>query len=346
MRYIHLNIIIAGIFVLLGGAGEAQTPAPAPAYVDAAQRSVVLPKAVKKVLAAGPPAAVILYTLAPDKLSGWIRPLDADSLAYLPERYRSLPVTGRVTGRDSVDAAAIKKLAPDLIVDFGTVNPSYAATAGRTQAATSIPYVLIDGALQASPAAYRSLGAIVQAPARGEMLAARSQALLDEVKNKLSGLPASSRKRVYVARGPDGNDSYGTGVFTTEVLAPAGGVNVAEGWGAGNLSAITPEKVRDANPDIVIALDPYFRDVTSKTAAWQQVPAIAAGRIHVAPRQPFGWLDEPPSVNRLIGLRWLAGVLYPDRFGDLRPAVRDFFRTFYQAEPSGPQLDKLVSGKP
>jgi hypothetical protein len=58
MRYIHLNIIIAVIFALLGGAAEAQTPAPAPApaYVDAAQRSVVLPKAVKKVLAAGPPA--------------------------------------------------------------------------------------------------------------------------------------------------------------------------------------------------------------------------------------------------------------------------------------------------
>jgi iron complex transport system substrate-binding protein len=245
-----------------------------------------------------------------------------------------------------VDTAAIKKLGSDLIVDFGTVNLSYAATADRTQAATSIPYVLIDGALQASPAAYRSLGAIVQAPARGEMLAARSQALLDEVKNKLSGLPASSRKRVYVARGPDGNDSYGAGVFTTEVLAPAGAVNVAEGWGAGNLSAITPEKVRDANPDVVIALDPYFLEVTSKTPAWQQVPAIAAGRIHVVPRQPFGWLDEPPSVNRLIGLRWLAGVLYPDRFGDLRPAVRDFFRTFYQAEPSGPQLEKLVSRKP
>ena len=122
---------------------------------------------------------------------------------------------------------------------------------------------------------------------------------------------------------------------------------MAEGWGAGNLSAITPEKVRDANPDVVIALDPYFLEVTSKTPAWQQVSAVAAGRIHVAPRLPFGWLDEPPSVNRLIGLRWLAGVLYPDRFGsDPRAAVRDFYRTFYQADPSGPQLDKLVSGKP
>jgi iron complex transport system substrate-binding protein len=26
---------------------------------------------------------------------------------------------------------------------------------------------------------------------------------------------------------------------------------------------------------------------------------------------PWGWLREPPSVNRLIGLRWMLSVLYP-----------------------------------
>jgi len=342
MRYIFPDIIAACFLGLFGGAAGAQT-----AYIDAAQRSVVLPTSVKKLLAAGPPAAVILYTLAPDRLAGWIRPLDADALAYLPERYRGLPVTGRVTGREAVDVAAIKALAPDLIVDFGTVNPSYAATADRTQAATSIPYVLLDGALQASPAAYRRLGTIVQAQSRGEALAARSQAILDEVRDKLAAVPAAGRKKVYVARGPDGNDSYGAGSFTTEILAPAGGVNVAEGWGAGNLGNVTPQKVRAANPDVVIALDPYFLEVTAKTPAWKEVPAIAAGRLYVAPRLPFGWLDEPPSVNRLIGLRWLAGILYPDRFGgDLRTVVRDFYRTFYQADPSGPRLDKLVPANP
>jgi iron complex transport system substrate-binding protein len=251
-----------------------------------------------------------------------------------------------VTGRTPADLSAIKALGPDVIVDFGTVNPSYAATADRTQAATSIPYVLLDGALQASSAAYRSLGRIVQAQARGETLAARSQAMLDEVKSKLSGVPASSRKRVYIARGPDGNDSYGAGYFSDEVVAPAGGVNVAEGWGAGNLNNITPQKVRDANPDLVIALDPHFSEVVAKTPAWKEVPAIAAGRLYLAPHQPFGWLDEPPSVNRLIGLRWLAGMLYPERFnGDLRAVVRDFYLTFYQADPSGPQLDRLIAAK-
>ncbi len=319
--------------------------AQAPAFVDSAQRTVELPAGpVAKVLAAGPPAAVVLYSLAPQKFMGWLRPLDVEALAYLPQRYRGLPVQGRITGRNPADAAAVKALAPDVIVDFGTVNPAYADIATRTQAATGIPYVLIDGALRATPAAFRGLGRVVQEPQRADMLAARSAAMLDNVAGKVGTLPADARKRVYFARGPDGNETYGAGAFTDEMVSPTGGINVAAGWGAGNLKDVAAEKVREANPDIVIATDPYFLEVVAKTPAWQQVPAIKAGRLYVAPRHPFGWIDEPPSINRLIGLRWLAGVLHPDHVGgDLRQEVRDFYRTFYHAEPDGPQLTRLLA---
>ncbi len=57
----------------------------------------------------------------------------------------------------------------------------------------------------------------------------------------------------------------------------------------------------------------------------------------------FGWIDSPPSVNRIIGLRWLARVLYPDLFPeDLRPIARDFYALFYHQTPSEAQLDQLL----
>ncbi len=34
--------------------------------------------------------------------------------------------------------------------------------------------------------------------------------------------------------------------------------------------------------------------------------AVRDGRVHLSPKLPFGWVDFPPSVNRLIGLWWLA----------------------------------------
>lgn len=61
------------------------------------------------------------------------------------------------------------------------------------------------------------------------------------------------------------------------------------------------------------------------------------------PNVPFGWIDFPPSINRLIGLRWLARILYPDAFPeDLRPIVRDFYTRCYHQTPSEAQLDVLL----
>jgi len=37
------------------------------------------------------------------------------------------------------------------------------------------------------------------------------------------------------------------------------------------------------------------------------VRAVREGRVHVAPAVPFGWVEEPPSINRLLGLAWMRG---------------------------------------
>ena len=70
-----------------------------------------------------------------------------------------------------------------------------------------------------------------------------------------------------------------------------------------------------------------------------------AGRaeFYLSPGLPFGWVDFPPSVNRLVGLWWLAKVLYPDQFADdLRPITREFFQRFYHMTPSDAQIDAVL----
>jgi iron complex transport system substrate-binding protein len=34
--------------------------------------------------------------------------------------------------------------------------------------------------------------------------------------------------------------------------------------------------------------------------------------VYVPPDVPFGWFDAPPSLNRLLGVQWLARILDPD----------------------------------
>ena len=63
-------------------------------------------------------------------------------------------------------------------------------------------------------------------------------------------------------------------------------------------------------------------------------------------KMPFGWVDFPPSVNRLIGLWWLAKALYPEQFPeDLRPLTREFYTRFYHKTPTDAQIDSLLTGR-
>jgi iron complex transport system substrate-binding protein len=98
-------------------------------------------------------------------------------------------------------------------------------------------------------------------------------------------------------------------------------------------------------PDTIITIDQGFKRDVSGKPAWQPVPAVATGRVFLAPNLPYGFIDAPPSVNRLIGLTWLLHKLYPGEApGDLRQQVRDFYKLFYQVEITDAELGRLLDG--
>ena len=97
---------------------------------DATGRTITAPDRVSRVYPAGPPAAVLLYTLAPDLLIGWLEPLGAAEREFLLPEVAARPQVPRLTGRGgAVNLEAVNSLKPDLIVDAGTVNASYKALA-------------------------------------------------------------------------------------------------------------------------------------------------------------------------------------------------------------------------
>ena len=61
----------------------AAPPARAASVTDAAGRSIEIPATVSRVFPAGPPAAILLYTLAPELLLGWPRANRAEECAFL-----------------------------------------------------------------------------------------------------------------------------------------------------------------------------------------------------------------------------------------------------------------------
>jgi iron complex transport system substrate-binding protein len=61
------------------------------------------------------------------------------------------------------------------------------------------------------------------------------------------------------------------------------------------------------------------------------------GRAFIAPNLPFGWLDEPPSINRLLGFAWLGG-------SDPKTLATLFNAVVYGRALTASQLDAVVAG--
>ena len=315
-------------------------------FTDAAGRVVEVPEHVGRVLAAGPPAAVLLYTLAPDRMAGWVSAPGAEAEPYLAPGTRALPAYGRLTGRGgTANVEAVLAARPDLIVDVGSTGAIYASLADRVQAQTGIPYILLDGAFAKTAETYRQLGALLGEEARGDALAAETERIAAEVAGKIAKIPEERRVRVYYGRGLKGLETGLAGSINTEILDAAGARNVAAQAGSGGLANVSPEQVLGWNPDVILTLDAGLRRAFLADPLWSGLQAVRAGRVYRAPDLPFGWFDAPPGVNRLIGLRWLAGLLYPELFPEgIGEAARGFYRTFYQVDLSREQLDALLDG--
>ena len=334
---------------LLAGAAALATTSratQAEAIRDGAGRSVTAPATIARVFPAGPPAAILLYTLAPDLLLGWPRANRPEERAFLLPDIGSRPELGRITGRgNTANLEAVLTLQPNLIVDVGATTDTYVSLAERVQAQTGIPYALLDGKLANTAATYRILGQLIGRIEQAEALASYADTLLAMVRDRVAKVPQERRPRVYYARGPRGLETGRGGSINVESLDMLGAVNVA-GETGGGLANVSVEQVLAWNPDVVVTIDRDFAASVRTDPAWASIKAVREGRIHLSPKLPFGWVDFPPSVNRLIGLRWLGTVLYPDLFPeDLADVTRDFHTRFYHVTPTDAQIAHVLTGR-
>ncbi len=320
-------------------------PVQARTVTDSAGRVVEVSDTVTTVFAAGPPASVLVYVLKPEALAGWPRALRPEERAYVAEPYRDLPETGRLTGRGGeANLERVLEIKPDLIVDFGSVRDTYIDLADRVQEQTGIPYLLIDGRFNNTAEALRILGEALGVSGRGAALAQDVEARFARLDVVLEAVPEDARPRVYLARGPEGLETGMKGSINTEIIERAGGRNVADDGGASKgLVNASMEQLIVANPDTVVTWDPNFFASVFDDPMWQGIDAVQRGRVYLSPTAPFGWIDRPPSLNRMIGLHWMAGLLYPDRWqGDLREDTRAFYKLYYHVDLADEDLERLL----
>lgn len=302
------------------------------------------PAKVGRVVAAGPPASVLVYCLAPHTLLGWPFQLAPAAQGLMAAAGFSLPYLGRLAGRGStLSLESLLALKPDMVVDIGDVNPYYESAAKSVQEQTGVPYVLLDGRLNDSPAQLRQAGHLLGQAERGQQLALRAQVILDTAHQ--AARPRAKGLKAYLARGNDGLETGMGQSIHTEVLRLCGLTVMGDEQTDNRLGRISYEQLLAWDPDILFAQDDAFFELAKTQAPWSQLKAVKEGRLYRVPALPFGWLDGPPGINRLAGVIWLNALLEgSEAMPRMLAELQDFYSAFYGMSLDSEQIKRLVQG--
>lgn len=319
-------------------------------FTDSAGREVEVPANIERVVPSGHTATQVLVTIAPEKLAGLSQELTAEQRAYLvnlPDT--DLPVLGAAFGaKGDLNKEAVAATGAQVLIDTGEYKDGIKEDLDALQEQLGIPCVFIETKLDEWPVAYRQLGELLGVEDRAEELASYCEKAYDEVTSVIGAMPESELARVLYCVGPDGTNVLAKGSFQSNVIdMVADNVAVVDspaGSGAGNESNL--EQIAAWNPEVIFFGADSISDTVADDPAWQTISAIQTGSYHKVPNLPYVWLNNPPTVNQVLGMQWLPRVLYPKRFegkGSAYDVAKAYYKTFYGYDLSQAEYDKLTA---
>ncbi len=304
------------------------------------------PEKIKRVVSAGPVSDPLLASLIPDKLLGISTDMfDSGYKKYFPKAIADLPHTGRIANRASTfPIEKLMALKPDLIIDLGSIEEVYVSTAMRVHQQTGIAYALVDGRLPDTARQIREVAALVGANERGAALANFADQVLAEAA-KVRTDPNKKKVKVYYGRGADGLETGFPGSIHVEILDLLGANNVTAAAGEKMTGRISLEQLMQWQPDVIVTIDHHFYETLKKGGVWSKLDAVKNKHFYLAPSfQPLGWFDQPPSVNRLLGVIWAQRLLFPETMSEerFRSEIQAYYKLFYGYDLSDTELTQIL----
>lgn len=316
-------------------------------FTDSCGREVAIPVEIDTVVPSGSLAQIVLHTICPDKLQSLATALTRTQKQYFDVSLWSLPVTGQLYGGSgTLNYEEVAAASPDIIIDVGEELENIAQDMDDLQAATGIPVIFIQADLDTMAEAYETLGKVLGEEEQANACAAYIRQTLSEAAEYSTRIPENERKRVIYTQGEYGTEVMGVGSLHAEVLEYAAAVNIAEvgivnGKGGNEVSM---EQICLWDPNVVILAPDSNYDEIYDDPTWQTVSAVKNGQAYETPKAPYNWMDQPPSVQRVLAIKWLGNLLYPDVFDyDMAAETREFFGLFYHYDLTEAEARELLA---
>lgn len=337
-----IGIILILAFLLPAYRAEARE------IVDMDGRRVTVPEKISRVYGVSPPVTNILYAMDPLFLTGWNSPLRDEEKLFLAKRLRSLPVVGGWYGQgQSANIEILIKSNPDLLLISRWQGASIENKSEEALRRIRKPIVHIRALdLPRYADTFRFLGRLLKREERGRRLADYADRSLTGIQRAVAGIPDTKKVRVYYAEGVDGLTTECDRSMHAELINYAGGKNVCQCTQRTEMGMekTTLEQVLAWNPGVIVAQERAFYQRVFSDPRWKSIRAVKDHRVYLIPSSPFNWFDRPPSYMRLLGIKWLANILYPERVQlDIVKETREFYRLFLCAELSDDRIRKILN---
>ena len=316
-------------------------------FTDSCGREGEIPVNLTQVAPSGSVAQMIIYAVAPDKLTCLAGKLGDEQKAYIPEKYQSLPVTGQFYGKGDLNKEALIEAAPQVIIDLGDKKEGMAEDLDHIQEQTGIPTIFIEATVDTYPEMFRTLGELLDEKEQGEALAAYAEATYKEAQEAKAKIKEEDKLRVMFGTGETGLDCNAKGSIHCGVLEAVGvenAIEVAEVSSKGGGNTITMEEVIKANPDVILLASGGPYATLSEDPYWSGLDAVKEGKYYEIPYGPYHFLASPPSINQIIGIKWLGNLLYPELYPyNMEEELQKFYKLFWHCDLSVENAKALLA---
>jgi iron complex transport system substrate-binding protein len=245
----------------------------------------------------------------------------------------------------------IIRLSPDIVLFADFLTPDNIERAEAIQEKVRIPVVLLDNDILNYSETLAFLGKLLGKKEKADELIAFIHTYINPILEKAKTIPDGQKKRVYYAEGMKGLNTDPSGSVHSLLIELTGGVNVAQTEilpGKG-MTSVSLEQIYRWNPELILVWSGNFDGIDSyreirRSSAWQNLDAVKNNAVYQVPWRPFGWIDRPPGINRLIGVVWLANLLYPDMFPyNMTAVAKEFFLKFCHYDMSDEEAEEIMN---
>ncbi|MEA4966054.1 MAG: ABC transporter substrate-binding protein [Oscillospiraceae bacterium] len=337
-------ILIVCMALSACGVPRAEESAGTRTFVDSCGRSVEVPEHITKAAVSGPLSQLVVFALAPELLCGISSDWSDDALRYIPAQYQELPVLGQLYGgTGDLNTETLLRCGAQVVIDVGEEKEGIADDLDRLQEQTGIPFVHIDCSLSTADETYLALGELLDREEEAKTLADYCASVYDRTVKIADSV---EKVRLLYLLGDFGTNVIAAGSYHAEVIdLLADNLAVVEtpsSKGIGN--EVDMEQILLWNPDYILFAPDSVYSLVGDDPTWQKVSAVSEGQYYEVPYGPYNWMGFPPSVQRLLGMIWMAKVLYPEACDyDLHTETVRYFELFYHVELSREQYDTLTA---